>query len=445
MEKMKSTINRCIIILLTLVFPFALSAQTNVAQGKKAKQSSVAYGGNPDRAIDGNTDGQWGKKSVTHTQDERSAWWELDLGEVYGIDRIVIWNREDCCWERLQDFLVLTSETPIGTKDNVTKGDGMLKGPYSPWSANQKNFTIEMDKNEPKKNARYIRITLRQGIKDRPLSLAEVEVFGTPINSTTTTGSGKYKVGDQHPCGGTVVSVDDSGKKGFIAAEKDLGKYNIADGINASKALGEGWTLPNKVQLNQMYVNLYKKGLGNFQNAMYRTGQESGYPMYPWAQNFANGKQEGNGRNNLTLCRAIKEFDENTDCGNTTVATKNTLNAGETLKAGERLTSANGAYILRMQEEDGNLCVYKFANGKQGSFVWGSMKYGFKNGKLVMQGDGNLVVYDATNAAKWSSKTHPYYDAKFRNSSNKPVKLVLENDGRLNLYTAAGATVWSSR
>lgn len=125
-------------------------------------------------------------------------------------------------------------------------------------------------------------------------------------------------------------------------------------------------------------------------------------------------------------------------------ASKNMLSAGETLKAGEKLMSANGAYILRMQEGDGNLCIYKFANGKQGGFVWGSMKYGFKNARLVMQTDGNLVVYDGSNAAKWSSQTHPYYDAKYKNTYYKPVKAVLENDGKLKLYNASGVAVWSS-
>ena len=109
------------------------------------------------------------------------------------------------------------------------------------------------------------------------------------------------------------------------------------------------------------------------------------------------------------------------------------------------MVSANGAYKLRLQEEDGNLCVYKYANGKQGSFVWGSMKSGFKNGCQTMQTDGNLVVYDDKNVSKWSSQTNPIYDAKYNDANNKPVKLVLENDGVLKLYNAQNAVIWSSK
>lgn len=127
------------------------------------------------------------------------------------------------------------------------------------------------------------------------------------------------------------------------------------------------------------------------------------------------------------------------------VGSANTLNVGETLTGNKRLTSANGKYILRMQEDDGHLCVYHSDNGQQGAFVWGSGKHGFKNAKLVMQADGNLVVYDGANTAKWASDTHPYNNATFKDAANKPVKLVLENDGSLKLYAASGKVVWTNK
>jgi alpha-tubulin suppressor-like RCC1 family protein len=128
-----------------------------------------------------------------------------------------------------------------------------------------------------------------------------------------------------------------------------------------------------------------------------------------------------------------------------TAAGSNTLKAGETLAGGRRLTSANGRFILRMQSEDGHLCVYKFENGQQGEFVWGSGKYGFDDSKLVMQTDGNLVVYGRNGAFQWGSDTHPDLNAKFKDTNNKPVKLVLEDDGSLNLYTVSGHVVWTNK
>ncbi len=118
-----------------------------------------------------------------------------------------------------------------------------------------------------------------------------------------------YKPGDSHPCGGIVVSVEEGGEAGLITAYKDLGKYSYADAISVSRDLpGGGWAMPLKRHLNTMYENLHKKGLGNFKNEIYRSGEASTYPSYPWSQNFANGKQEGNALNNLTLCRPVKAF-----------------------------------------------------------------------------------------------------------------------------------------
>lgn len=87
----------------------------NLAFGKPARQSSdldACYAG-AGKAVDGNTDANLkmndAKSSVSHTGDEESPWWEVDLGAVYDIGKVVVWNRQDCCWDRLQNFVVSTS------------------------------------------------------------------------------------------------------------------------------------------------------------------------------------------------------------------------------------------------------------------------------------------------------------------------------------------------
>jgi len=70
--------------------------ETNLAHQSKVKQSSTAYNGKADRAIDGNTDGNYHQaNSTTHTTQSDNPWWELDLGQVMQIDRLNIWNRTD--------------------------------------------------------------------------------------------------------------------------------------------------------------------------------------------------------------------------------------------------------------------------------------------------------------------------------------------------------------
>ncbi|HEX8915382.1 MAG TPA: DUF1553 domain-containing protein [Humisphaera sp.] len=74
-----------------------LAGAENLAPKGKATQSSVGYGGTPEKAIDGNTNGDfYGGNSVTHVADgDVNGWWEVDLGAERSFDRVVLWNRTD--------------------------------------------------------------------------------------------------------------------------------------------------------------------------------------------------------------------------------------------------------------------------------------------------------------------------------------------------------------
>jgi len=69
----------------------------NLAHNKPTSQSSTAWGGDSARAVDGNTDGNYGRNSVTHTADGEQQWWQVDLGGVEAIGHAVLFNRTDCC------------------------------------------------------------------------------------------------------------------------------------------------------------------------------------------------------------------------------------------------------------------------------------------------------------------------------------------------------------
>jgi type IV pilus assembly protein PilY1 len=89
---------------------------TNVAQGKTTSQSSSAYGGVSSRAVDGNTDGTYNNNSVTHTTSGLQPWWQVDLGASEQIRRIRIFNRTDCCEDRLQNFYIFVSSSDMSGK-----------------------------------------------------------------------------------------------------------------------------------------------------------------------------------------------------------------------------------------------------------------------------------------------------------------------------------------
>ena len=134
----------------------------NVALDGRATQSSEGWGGAPGRAIDGNTSGQWGDGSITHTNVSPS-WWEVDLRETFAIEEIVLWNRRDCCSERLTNFTVrILDEDREETFEETFLSDGSQMDGSS--------FAIE----DIEAGGRYVRIS----IPGQYLSLAEVQVFG---------------------------------------------------------------------------------------------------------------------------------------------------------------------------------------------------------------------------------------------------------------------------
>jgi hypothetical protein len=81
---------------------------TNVALQGTAKQSSQYMDAEASRAIDGDTNGDYGGRSITHTGvDDNAPWWELDLGKEYAVAKLSIWGRTDGQWgERLDGFKV---------------------------------------------------------------------------------------------------------------------------------------------------------------------------------------------------------------------------------------------------------------------------------------------------------------------------------------------------
>lgn len=92
--------------MLSLAEVQVFSGAENVALKGEAKQSSTAYEGPAKLAIDGNTDGRYANKSVTHTDTEANPHWEVDLKSTQPIDRVVVWNRLDGVEARLAGYRV---------------------------------------------------------------------------------------------------------------------------------------------------------------------------------------------------------------------------------------------------------------------------------------------------------------------------------------------------
>jgi hypothetical protein len=92
-----------------------------------ASQSSLGWGspGNeqaePDRAIDGDRNSNWGGGSCTHT-DIAPTWWQVDLGASAAVDHADLWHRSECCPGRLHSAKIIVSSTSDFTSGGTACG-----------------------------------------------------------------------------------------------------------------------------------------------------------------------------------------------------------------------------------------------------------------------------------------------------------------------------------
>ncbi len=137
----------------------------NLARGKPATQSSVYRGTGVDQGPHLGVDGVINPPSVTpyglvHTAMEQSPWWQVDLGKVYALTLVRIYNRVDCCGEK-----IATLEIKVSNDGNNWK---------TVYSHDGRNFD-KLDVPIDRIRARFVRLQLQ----DRNfLHFREVEVYG---------------------------------------------------------------------------------------------------------------------------------------------------------------------------------------------------------------------------------------------------------------------------
>jgi hypothetical protein len=103
------------------------------------------------------------------------------------------------------------------------------------------------------------------------------------------------------------------------------------------------------------------------------------------------------------------------------------LRVDQGLHVGELVSSCDGRFFLVMQG-DGNLVLYWNGHGA----LWSSVTGNTSGNYAVFQTDGNFVVY-GNNGALWASGTQV-----------KDGRLAVQDDGNLVVYGPDNAVYWSS-
>ncbi|MFO0741615.1 MAG: hypothetical protein U0270_37305 [Labilithrix sp.] len=106
-----------------------------------------------------------------------------------------------------------------------------------------------------------------------------------------------------------------------------------------------------------------------------------------------------------------------------------TLQPNTGLEVGGALSSCSGSHSLVMQD-DGNLVIYNRA----GKATWSSRTAGASVRAAILRGDGTLGVYGGALDAAFQTPT----------AGNEGATLAMQDDGNLVIYSKDGRALWAS-
>ena len=159
---------------------------TNPALNSPTSQSSL-YAATPSPqpglAADGNTNGDFTQVSGSQTGTDLFSWWQVDLKSIVPVNGVTIFNRTDCCTDRLTDYWVFASASPFDTRLTPTQQAAQT----GVWSSHRTSgpFSTATIAVPAGTTARYVMI--QQNTRNQYLHLAEVQVASTAVLNTPPT------------------------------------------------------------------------------------------------------------------------------------------------------------------------------------------------------------------------------------------------------------------
>lgn len=208
------------------------------------------------------------------------------------------------------------------------------------------------------------------------------------------------------------VTAHNSGHKAWQKSFLHLGTVNPRD--RSSPLSDESWVTSNRIsKMNQSTVN--PGGTATFEFSIQAPSQPGTY-----AEQFgavADGHR--------WLAGGTKKFQVNVAESKPLANTDDTLQSGESLKPNEYLLSRDRNHLFRFHR-NGTLFIrndFQLSGWKTNAHP--------NADRLVMQTDGNLVLYAKNNSVLWSTGTN----------GNPGAELVMQADGNLVLYDSGGSVI----
>ncbi len=296
----------CCIFLATILFgennlDLIRSLSTNVALNKTAAQSSTKNGGVASRAVDGNINGSFyhPDQSVSSTSYEEEAWWEVDLGGVYDLSEINLWNQTG--GNSTEDYYVLVSNFPFPSTDlTMCLNDSNVSNYYNSGTMGTPSNIVLSG------TGRYIRV---QGKDWGFVTLAEVAVMGdVNAGGTAVTITAPVDVNDEFTLNIefdktiTGLTLDDfsvlnGGITNLAGSQQTYSATIVPDGNPITISLSEGTVLDENGNLNlasnELIIN-YNPGGGVTTNlALNKTASQSSTKNGGVASRAVDGNTNG--------------------------------------------------------------------------------------------------------------------------------------------------------
>lgn len=192
------------LLLLVLISAAQMVVQANLALHKPATQSGIYDGGLASRAVDGDRNINYFGDSCTQSDFLPLAWWLVDLEGIYAIKSITITNRGGCCSNRLRNFTVEISMQDPNTLNGfpMKTNSPVCFTQIDPLPSGESSFLCH-----EQIAGRYVRV-LKETTTSTPLTLCEVEIYGSTLGRFVNQLSTGYHFPNAQPLYGKLFSLN---------------------------------------------------------------------------------------------------------------------------------------------------------------------------------------------------------------------------------------------
>merc|ERR1719318_2316601 len=159
----------------------------NIARDKPASQSTTYNSnGTPDHGTDGNTNGDYLYRTCTHTTSQRNPWWKVDLQDTFPVREVIVYNRADCCADRIDGFIIHVGNT--GSSSDPVCGDALKSA----------DFISSAKHVKCRQTGRYISIHHPSTTVNQLLTICELKAYTVELKRPCPTGY--YSETGLRPC-----------------------------------------------------------------------------------------------------------------------------------------------------------------------------------------------------------------------------------------------------